>query len=487
MRGCRAPAVYEPGEKTIPLEAGQFDLEIQGPAVVLHAWSLENSLVRRIVGVLREDRTELVLAIRRLGKGERWIEIRDLARARPDQKWQESRLAFRERFRRILSREFGDFEIAQISAAHDLEHSLSPVYARAFLTRGQQSCAALGLGEEADPGAADHMLAFGLIWLDYLRAREPQRVVESLKLVLPRKRSTVTANRLAFLDSARARCELYEYGPEGSLARVDEKNYGNLSTKLDPAAAPLDPAPPAAEWIDRLCGRFGVERVGAAGAGISLRLRGLEFARVSGSEMTFGLWDDRRPVTAANYDRVERLAEQLAAARSVEARDKQDWLYRVAPERWLESLVRANVTRVDSSLSSEPLYSQVPAVAGADRSIIDLLAVDHAGRLAVLELKAAEDPHLPLQGLDYWMRVKWHLDRGEFQSQGYFRGIEISPRAPRLLLVAPAFDFHSTTETILRHFSPEIEVERVGLGLDWRRELKVVFRARGAARPGVGG
>ena len=44
VRGCRAPAVYEPGEKTIPLEAGRFDLEIQGPAVVLvHALALSRS------------------------------------------------------------------------------------------------------------------------------------------------------------------------------------------------------------------------------------------------------------------------------------------------------------------------------------------------------------------------------------------------------------------------------------------------------------
>src|SRR5262249_28979730 len=128
-------------------------------------------------------------------------------------------------------------------------------------------------------------------------------------------------------------------------------------------------------------------------------------------------------------------------------------------------------------------YSQVPAVAGFDRGIIDLLGVDRAGRLAVLELKASEDIHLPLQGLDYWMRVKWHLDRGEFQKRGYFPGVEILPAPPRLVLVSPAFDFHPTTESILRYFSRQIEVERVGLGAEWRNELKVVFRARGAERP----
>jgi hypothetical protein len=51
------------------------------------------------------------------------------------------------------------------------------------------------------------------------------------------------------------------------------------------------------------------------------------------------------------------------------------------------------------------------------------------------------------------------------------------------LLVAPALEFHPTTEAILRFFSPEIEVERIGLGVEWRERLKVMFRMRGAERP----
>jgi hypothetical protein len=125
----------------------------------------------------------------------------------------------------------------------------------------------------------------------------------------------------------------------------------------------------------------------------------------------------------------------------------------------------------------------VPAVAGADRGIIDLLGVEASGRLVVLELKASQDPHLPLQGLDYWMRVKWHLERDEFRRRGYFRGIELRPDPPRLVLVSPVFEFHPTTETILRYFSTQVEVERVGLGMEWRHGLQVVFRARGAERP----
>jgi hypothetical protein len=36
---------------------------------------------------------------------------------------------------------------------------------------------------------------------------------------------------------------------------------------------------------------------------------------------------------------------------------------------------------------------------------------------------------------------------------------------------------------VLSYFSPSIEVERIGLGINWRRSLNVMFRARGADRP----
>ena len=52
-----------------------------------------------------------------------------------------------------------------------------------------------------------------------------------------------------------------------------------------------------------------------------------------------------------------------------------------------------------------PVYRQVPAFAASDRGMLDLLAVNRDGRLAVVELKADEDLHMVLQGLDYWIRV----------------------------------------------------------------------------------
>ena len=123
------------------------------------------------------------------------------------------------------------------------------------------------------------------------------------------------------------------------------------------------------------------------------------------------------------------------------------------PEAWLEARVRADIESLDATLLTQPVYGQVAQFAGGDRGIIDLLAVDRDGRLAVIELKVDQDIHLPLQALDYWMRVKWHLDRGEIAGSGHFTGIRLGAEAPRLLLVAPAMEFHPSNETVLGFFS----------------------------------
>jgi hypothetical protein len=152
----------------------------------------------------------------------------------------------------------------------------------------------------------------------------------------------------------------------------------------------------------------------------------------------------------------------------------------LSPEAILEATLRRQLPKLDAQLMSDPVYGQVPAFAGCDRGVLDLLAVEHSGRLAVLELKATADLQLPIQALDYWLRVRWHNDRGDFTRCGYFPRAPLSPAPPRLLLVAPALEFHSTSETLLRYYSPEIEVDRVGVGLEWRKEIAVMFRLRGA-------
>ena len=155
------------------------------------------------------------------------------------------------------------------------------------------------------------------------------------------------------------------------------------------------------------------------------------------------------------------------------------------PEAMLESIVRTNPSLFDAALLPEPVYGQVPALAGGERGIIDLLSCTRssAGRLAVLELKASADIHLPLQALDYWLRVRWHHERGDFGKQGYFPGVALDPAPPRMILIAPALQFHPTTETVVRYFDPRVEVTRIGLAIEWQKDLRVMLRLDGARAP----
>jgi hypothetical protein len=140
------------------------------------------------------------------------------------------------------------------------------------------------------------------------------------------------------------------------------------------------------------------------------------------------------------------------------------------------------VSLIDERLEPRILYSQVPAFSAADRAMIDVLTITRGGRLAVVELKADEDIHLPLQGLDYWSRVEWHQAREEFTSFGYFPGRELSSDAPLLFLVAPALHVHPATDVLLRYISPQIEWAFVGIDERWREGVKVVFRKRSKDR-----
>jgi hypothetical protein len=450
--------------------------------LTLHAWDEHRNLVRRVTGHKAEQtgRLELIVEMfpRRSGK----VLLIDLARpAAASVATREKRLSFREQFRTLLSRQFPLWKIAELSSELDLEHSLSARYPRAMLKRGSSALAAIGVSPHG--AGADGVLTFGLIWLDHLRQRTPNLTVEGLVLFLPQGQERTTCLRLRWLDPSLAQWQVYVYAPEGHAGQADLKDYGNVDTRLEPYCdyrAGLSGQ--VLGWVERIAADQAVALTGKRDGGVSLSVRGMEFARAKGERLEFGLTQKvlaREP----NLKEIEGIARELARLRAQDAADRENPLYRAQPECWLESQARAHLADIDASLEPAPLYGQVPAFAGGERGVLDLLAAERTGRLAVLELKASEDVHLPLQALDYWLRVEWHLERGEFSERGYFPGISLVRKPPRLLLIAPALDFHPKTETILRYFSPSIPVERIGLGVEWRKKLRVIFRVRGSGSP----
>ncbi|MBS1859288.1 MAG: hypothetical protein JST11_28190 [Acidobacteria bacterium] len=476
LKGAREPALLEPGEELLPLGGDNFALEVRGSRLTLAAWDRTRNWTRRIVSVAEAANARLELTVEKFARRQGQMFVLDLGRRGGAEMGKRSgRLVFRERFRLLLRRQFPGWDVAEITAEADLEHSLSPAFPRALLKHGQHAWAAIACPPEGDAAA---VLTFGLIWLAYLRARERRVAVEGLALYLPAQKERTAALRALCLNPAAARYELFTYDERDAVAGVEPRDYGNLDTRLEPCRRP---APNRVDEWEQLAALPDVERVPRHDGRVSLRVRGIEFAEMRDGELHFGL-AERHAAHPRHAGEIAAMAAELARARHAGG-DRAHPLYRQYPEAWLESMVRARIEEIDAGLRGECVYGQVPAFAGGDRGVLDLLAVDRGGRLAVVELKASADVHLPLQALDYWVRVKWHLDRGEFRTHGYFPGVELAAEPPRVLLVSPSLEFHPATETILDFFAPSIEVERIGLAVEWRKGLHVMFRLKGAQRP----
>jgi hypothetical protein len=482
VQNSAQPVLFEAGDDPLAVTPETFSLTARGNIVTVQCWSQTKNLVRRIRGIRSERRGRLEIEIERFGGLAGILTFLDLADpSNRDADRKGARLKYRERFRSSLERQFAGYRIAELSTEQDLHHSLSPSFPRALLRRGTAGIAAIGASEEAlSPNDA---LSFGLIWLDHLRKREPKITIDTLAIFLPAGVENTTCHRVRYLSGAKYMVFVHQANDE---ALVDPRDYQNFDTRLPIAMRPLAGASwRTMEWVERLLAVDGVERRDRPDGSVSLAVRGLEFARVVGDELLFGF--DRKHAAGgeAHIAEAERIAQELARMRNFRALDRSNPIYMRHPEAWLESQVRAQIESVDAMIHPHPLYGQVPQFAAGERGIIDLLGVDRDGRLAVVELKAEEDIHLPLQSLDYWMRVKWHLDRQEFSSRGYFPGIALTKAVPRLLLVAPSLEYHPSNETILKYFSTEVPVERIGVGLEWRKELRIMFRFLSAPWPSL--
>jgi len=490
IEACRLhrPVIKEASE-TMPLQPERFSVEVRQGKVLLEAWDDARSLVRRVVEIRKETEHELVLGYRRFGAGQGAVRIVASAKLAPELRREAARSRFADRLRKMLAQQFPGWKVEQLSAERDLEHSFSADAVRAVLRQGQTAWAVAACAEQAGEEAADGALTQGLAWLDHLRRSPSQvrsrRLLTGLKLFLPEHYVAGTALRWRFLNREPAQYELFAFSPDDEARRAEEIDYANLATQLPLPGSGFQVPGPRSGWnlepgtwdlVSRL-GRLPDVALVQTASGPACRIRGLQFARLTPDGAVFGFGDKWRPLTADTLNEAEALAGKIAQVRSADSSKRHEPFYTAQPERWLESLLAADISALSAELDSAHVYSQVPAMIGGHRGIIDLLAATRAGRLVVIELKASSDPNLPMQALDYWMRVKWHFERGDFQRCGYFPGVELRPEAPLLWLVAPAFAFHPHNEVVLRYLCPEVPIRRIGLNESWRAGVQVVYRA----------
>jgi hypothetical protein len=490
--------VLEDGALAFDLGQSKYTISGEYNKCLLHLWSAERNTVRRVLEAEVKNGT-LRLAVQRLGQSRPGrLEIcRERDRRTPSAR-KIARSAYQQKLRRTLDRHFPSFAVARLTTGVDLEKSFGPVYARGLLRKGQSAFAVLGVNAGETQASIDASLTFGILWLDVCRRAQPGKfLVEGLHLFVPQGCSALVRERMANLNQSAAKWNLFELDERhDSQVRIDCTDRGNVSTRLMHAPDVSAAFERFAESIARIRAILPTCEVALLSAAeLAFRWRGLEFARArlaaepgtfrSIQEIVYGVGAEEHVLDHRNWALFLELLTALRDTRHPYG-PRQHPLFRSRPERWLESLVVADVSVIDERLctqaqgshceESQSLYSQVPAFSGADRAMIDVLTTTRDNRLAVVELKADEDIHLPLQGLDYWSRVQWHHSRAEFPRFGYFAGRELSPDPPLLFLVAPALHVHPATDTLLNYFSPEIEWEFVGIDERWREGVKVVFR-----------
>ena len=101
------PEVRENGEKLSGLAGVQYEVSAQGDAALLHLWSAQQSLVRRVLRVAEQSSERVVLEVSRLGFS-RTAQLEFVAASARREPHRVEREQFSTRFRRILTDHFPD-------------------------------------------------------------------------------------------------------------------------------------------------------------------------------------------------------------------------------------------------------------------------------------------------------------------------------------------------------------------------------------------
>ena len=482
LLGLRRPILSEPGRDFVDLTTSNYSFDSQYNKLLWHIWNDQTNLVRQITGIHKESANRMELRYQKFGKGPPGsLVVADSKSGSEQMGRKAARVRFALSLKRYLSQLFPGWNIDDLHTEPDLHHSFSGRYTRCVLAKGQQTWAVIGCSEHEGMQTTEDILTYGLLWLDWLRNHETDSVCEGLRIFLPPGRSDTSLQRMSALNSEIAKWELYETGTE--IKRLDRKDVGNLRTNFAIASSLPNPrktnSDGATDYIE-IIRRINPDIVVTQGVEdrLALSLNGLVFARETQNGIAFRVGREQTPLKDDNFDQLKRLIQSISRIRSARSDSSQHPYYRLQPERWMQSAIVRQIELLSLDLDPTLLYEQVPATSGIQHGLIDLMGITARGRLVVAEFKASEDIHLPLQALEYWIRLRWQQQSGELQRMGYFPNRVISRESPLLALICPALQFHSTTDTVTKYFAPEIDIIKIGLNEEWRNQIQVLFRNR---------
>jgi hypothetical protein len=363
-------------------------------------------------------------------------------------------------------------------------------YARIVLRLPHCRVAVTATVAQADTRNVDSFFSSALLWFNKLRQRPKRPFIEKLLMVVEYDIAEAARQRHALLrDSLRQAIDLVEIDEAWRELRPLRPRERKDLWRKRLARFPSLPEDETGEGVKQIIAQapHAVDVVSSR-HGLTLRYHGLPFARVrrvmEKDRVWFGIEGARRRLLD-DYHAPDwaKLFRDLEIYRTAGCRDRKHWLYRAAGEAWLESILRRDISKLDPGLIVAPLHAQFRTSHGGASGPtgarpIDLLALRHDGRLAVIELKVNEDREHVFQGVDYWRRVEAHRRRGHISTAKLFGERELSDESPLVYLVAPALRFHPSFATLARTIAPDIEIYRFDINEDWRAGVRVVRRDR---------
>jgi hypothetical protein len=357
------------------------------------------------------------------------------------------------RFAQII---FEDFRASRIAAVSDVSDSLTP----------------------------EILVSTAIIWLEKLRNRKKNAVGKVWILAEAKPAKDLSKLHALLRENRKDKIRIFEVSRPGAktqnkeLKEIPALSIADLwrgkSAKIQ-AVENLESSETARKIVELAPGEIDVV---FSKNGETLRFSGLAFARVrkiSGEEKTwFGVETRKRILDAKTFGELVELIEELKAYRRFDSANKQHAFYRLAPESWLEAVLRKNIRLLDANLVLSPLYHQFRA----ERDKIDLLALRKDGRLVIIELKVAPDRAAVFQAADYWRKIELQRRNGNLQKAKIFGDLKISDAPALIYLAAPALSFHRDQTFLARTIAPEIEIYRFDLNKNWRANLKVLRREK---------
>jgi hypothetical protein len=360
---------------------------------------------------------------------------------------QRRRRGFQREIARAIADYFKSRSVVRQTLHSDKRHGIGGAYPRFVL--GAASPTVIAVDPDESASVVNGIMRAAILWSKLTRRRTA--------VIVPAHRAGTIITRLQALPFMQLNFTWLQW--DGERIERLPLNSAEPETRVYEFCEPK-----VGREVDRICS-LAPDLLQATphipGRAVSIRLRGIEVARVAEGGVLYPFGEPLGPVI-----------ESIARERRHGSRHP---LSRAHEERWLESNLIGDIRRI-LPVRPNAIYPQVPSFIGQERNIIDLLGITDNGRLVVIEIKASADPDLPLQALDYWQAVERHRKAGDFERAGYFRGFRIQDQPALLVMIAPMLAFHRTFDDLMAVFPKMVAFAQIGINQSWKKEIKVLRR-----------